>query len=78
MDGFRIPVGTWVDAGVDWLRDNLSGLFDVIAVGGPPYGRSARMPAFGGSLTPAEILREAGYSDGEITGLREAKAVFIP
>jgi glycine betaine/proline transport system permease protein len=32
MDGFRIPVGTWVDAGVDWLRDNLSGLFDVIAV----------------------------------------------
>ncbi|MFF8187097.1 ABC transporter permease [Microbacterium sp. NPDC016588] len=31
MDGFRIPVGTWVDAGVDWLRDNLSGLFDVIA-----------------------------------------------
>ena len=32
MDGFRIPVGSWVDAGVDWLRDNLSGLFDVIAV----------------------------------------------
>lgn len=32
MDGFRLPVGTWVDAGVDWLRDNLSGLFDVIAV----------------------------------------------
>jgi glycine betaine/proline transport system permease protein len=32
MDGFRIPIGTWVDAGVDWLRDNLSGLFDVIAV----------------------------------------------
>ncbi|MDF2992658.1 MAG: proW [Microbacterium sp.] len=32
MDGFRIPVGSWVDAGVDWLRDNLSGFFDVIAV----------------------------------------------
>ncbi|MFN3949602.1 ABC transporter permease [Microbacterium sp.] len=32
MDGFRIPVGLWVDSAVDWLRDNLSGLFDVIAV----------------------------------------------
>ncbi|MDU0366824.1 proline/glycine betaine ABC transporter permease [Microbacterium sp. KSW4-17] len=32
MDGFRIPVGSWVDSAVDWLRDNLSGLFDVIAV----------------------------------------------
>ena len=32
MDGFRIPIGTWVDSGVDWLRDNLSGLFDLIAV----------------------------------------------
>ena len=32
MDGLRIPVGQWVDAGVVWLRDNLSGLFDAIAV----------------------------------------------
>jgi glycine betaine/proline transport system permease protein len=32
MDGFRIPVGSWVDAGVDWVRDNLSGLLDVVAV----------------------------------------------
>lgn len=32
MEGFRIPVGEWVDAGVDWLRDNLSGLFDLVAV----------------------------------------------
>ncbi len=32
MDGFRIPVGSWVDAGVDWVRDNLSGVLDVIAV----------------------------------------------
>jgi glycine betaine/proline transport system permease protein len=32
MDGFRIPVGEWVDTGVDWVRDNLAGLFDVIAV----------------------------------------------
>ena len=32
MDGFRIPVGEWVETGVDWLRDNLGGLFDVIIV----------------------------------------------
>lgn len=32
MDGFRIPVGSWVDAGVDWVRDNLSGLLDIVAV----------------------------------------------
>lgn len=32
MDGFRIPVGSWVDAGVDWARDNLSGLLDLVAV----------------------------------------------
>lgn len=30
-------------------------LYDVIAVGGMPYGRSARMPAFGETLSPAEI-----------------------
>lgn len=32
MDGFRIPVGSWVDAGVDWVRDNLSGVLDLVAV----------------------------------------------
>ncbi|OZD43126.1 glycine/betaine ABC transporter [Rhodococcus sp. 06-1477-1B] len=32
MDGFRIPVGSWVDAGVDWVRDNLSGALDLVAV----------------------------------------------
>ena len=32
MDGFRIPIGSWVDAGVDWVRDNLDGLLTVIAV----------------------------------------------
>lgn len=32
MDGFRIPIGSWVDSGVDWIRDNLSGLLDIIAV----------------------------------------------
>jgi glycine betaine/proline transport system permease protein len=32
MDGFRIPVGDWAEAGVEWLRDNLSGLFDVITI----------------------------------------------
>jgi mono/diheme cytochrome c family protein len=30
-------------------------LYDVIAVGGVPYGRSPRMPAFGATLTPVEI-----------------------
>ncbi len=32
MDGFRIPVGAWVDSAVDWVRDNLSGFFDVVSV----------------------------------------------
>lgn len=32
MDGFRVPVGSWVDAGVDWVRDNLSGVLDLVAV----------------------------------------------
>ena len=27
---FRIPIGQWVETVVDWLRDNLSGLFDFI------------------------------------------------
>jgi mono/diheme cytochrome c family protein len=30
-------------------------LYDVIAVGGVPFGRSPRMPAFGETLKPAEI-----------------------
>jgi len=32
MDGFRIPLGTWVEDAVAWLRDNLDALFDVITV----------------------------------------------
>ncbi|CDK01088.1 Glycine betaine transport system permease protein OpuAB [Microbacterium sp. C448] len=32
MDGFRIPLGDWIDTGVDWLRDNLAWLFDIITV----------------------------------------------
>ncbi|MFJ6651705.1 ABC transporter permease [Microbacterium sp. NPDC091313] len=32
MDGFRIPVGSWAETGVDWIRDNLGGLLDAIAV----------------------------------------------
>jgi len=32
MDGFRIPLGTWVEAGVDWVKDNLEGLLDVISL----------------------------------------------
>lgn len=31
MDGFRIPVGTWVATGVDWIKTNLDGLLDVIS-----------------------------------------------
>ena len=29
---FRIPIGQWVETVVDWLPDNLSGLFDFITV----------------------------------------------
>ncbi len=31
MDDFRIPVGTWIESGVDWIKDNLDGLLDVIS-----------------------------------------------
>ncbi|WP_454084876.1 ABC transporter permease [Georgenia sp. Marseille-Q6866] len=31
MNDFRIPVGDWADAAVDWLTSNLSGLFGAIA-----------------------------------------------
>ena len=31
MDGFRIPVGEWAKAVVDWVKDNLEGLLDFIA-----------------------------------------------
>lgn len=31
MDGFRIPVGTWIESAVDWVKDNLDGLLDVIS-----------------------------------------------
>ena len=31
MDGFRIPIGTWVESGVAWIKDNLDGLLDVIS-----------------------------------------------
>ncbi|MDX2376283.1 proline/glycine betaine ABC transporter permease [Microbacterium sp. LRZ72] len=30
MDGFRIPVGEWADTAVDWVRDNLEWLLDII------------------------------------------------
>jgi len=32
MDGFRLPLGSWVETAVAWLRDNLDALFDVITV----------------------------------------------
>lgn len=31
MDGFRIPLGTWVAAGVDWIKDNLDGFLGAIS-----------------------------------------------
>ncbi|WP_394280108.1 ABC transporter permease [Microbacterium sp.] len=31
MEGFRIPIGEWADAGVDWIRDNLGWLLSGIA-----------------------------------------------
>ncbi len=32
MDGFRIPLGSWVATGVDWIRDNLDGLLSGISM----------------------------------------------
>ncbi|MER7796052.1 ABC transporter permease subunit [Microbacterium sp. NPDC096154] len=32
MDGFRIPVGEWAATAVDWVRDNLEALLDVISM----------------------------------------------
>ncbi|MGI6877650.1 ABC transporter permease [Microbacterium sp. gxy059] len=31
MEGFRVPFGSWVSVVVDWVRDNLKGLLDVIS-----------------------------------------------
>jgi glycine betaine/proline transport system permease protein len=31
MDDFRIPIGDWVERGVDWIQDNLTGVLDGIA-----------------------------------------------
>ncbi|MGB3373868.1 MAG: proline/glycine betaine ABC transporter permease [Microbacterium sp.] len=31
MDGFRIPLGDWVETGLNWLLDNLEGLFTFIS-----------------------------------------------
>jgi mono/diheme cytochrome c family protein len=49
-----VPPARHADAAAMARRTD-DALFDVIAVGGPPYGRSARMPAFGGTLRPDEI-----------------------
>ncbi|GAB2508211.1 proline/glycine betaine ABC transporter permease [Microbacterium petrolearium] len=32
MDGFRIPVGQWIATGVDWIKDNLEWLLDLISL----------------------------------------------
>ncbi|MFC4138415.1 MULTISPECIES: proline/glycine betaine ABC transporter permease [unclassified Microbacterium] len=31
MDGFRIPIGDWVENVINWVKDNLEGLLDVIS-----------------------------------------------
>jgi len=55
-DARRLPVAPARHADAAQMRQRPDdSLFDVIAVGGPPYGRSARMPAFGGTLSVAEI-----------------------
>lgn len=32
MDGFRIPLGSWVASGVDWIKTNLDGFLDLISL----------------------------------------------
>lgn len=32
MDGFRIPLGDWIATGVDWVKDNLEWLLDLISL----------------------------------------------
>lgn len=31
MDGFRIPLGSWVATGVDWIKANLDGFLDAVS-----------------------------------------------
>lgn len=46
----RIPVGDWAESGIDWLTENVSGLFDLIStifnflVGNLTYGLTALEP----------------------------------
>ena len=49
-----VPPARHADASAMRMRPDDS-LFDVIATGGPAWGRSARMPAFGATLSTAEI-----------------------
>ncbi|OCG75656.1 ABC transporter permease [Microbacterium sediminis] len=32
MEGFRIPLGDWIESGVDWITDNLEWLLDLISL----------------------------------------------
>ena len=32
MEGFRIPLGEWIATGVDWIKDNLEWLLDLISL----------------------------------------------
>ncbi len=54
-----VPPARHADAAAMSRRSD-DALYDVIAVGGAPYGRSARMPAFGETLTVAEIRALVG------------------
>lgn len=52
----RLPIAPAKHADATAMaRRSDDALYDVIAVGGMPYGRSARMPAFGETLSTAEI-----------------------
>ena len=31
--GLKIPIGDWVESGVDWVQDNLTGVLDGISDG---------------------------------------------
>lgn len=58
-----VPPAVHLDAAKMGARSD-DALFDAIAGGGAVMGKSARMPAFGSTLTPAEIRSLVGYIRG--------------